>query len=80
MKPIVIETFRGTMSRMGLSKDQMIVLPKTSKSNQQLLSPGPPCPGVPALSSRMECRGGERQRGILAPSHGCCAEDHREHG
>lgn len=62
------------MNQMGLSKKQMIVLPKASKSNPQPLSLGPLCLGIPALSSRMEHRDHERQRVILTPSHGCCTE------
>lgn len=67
------------MNQMGLSKEQMIVLPKASKSNQQPLSLGPLCLGIPALSSRMEHRDSERQRVILTPSHGCCTENYRDH-
>lgn len=34
-KPHMLEKFRDTMSQMGLSEEQMIVLPKTGKSKRQ---------------------------------------------
>lgn len=34
-KPHMLKKFRDTMSQMGLSEEQMIVLPKTGKSKRQ---------------------------------------------
>lgn len=38
VKPHVMEKFRDTMSQMGLSKEQTIMLLKAIKSNRQPLS------------------------------------------